>query len=97
MDWIGLGIKSLLMLSLVLGVLVLVVYWMRRFAGIRPVNQGGLAIHRISSLYLSPKERIEVVEIAGEKIVLGVCPGRITFLSKLAVGRSNESASDAAV
>jgi len=37
----------------------------------------------LSSLSLTARDRIQVVEISGEKIVLGVSPGGITCITKL--------------
>ncbi len=83
LDLIGTGIKTLAMLCIVIGLLILVLYLMKRFLFQRGEAKGDLGIRVLSSLPLSPKERIEVVEVAGEKIVLGVSPGSITFLTKL--------------
>jgi len=77
------GLKTIAMLFLVLGILVLVLYFMKRFLFLRRGAKGDLFIKVLSSLHLSPKERIEIIEIAGEKIVLGITPGNISFLTKL--------------
>jgi flagellar protein FliO/FliZ len=77
------GIKTMAMLFIVLGVLVLLLYVMKRFMSPKGKYKGDLLIKTVSSLYLSPKERIEVIEISGEKIVIGVTPGNINFLFKL--------------
>ena len=70
-------------ISIVLGLLVLVLYVMKRFLGLRRGADGNLFIRVLSSLPLSPKARIEVIEISGERIVLGITPGNISFLTKL--------------
>jgi flagellar protein FliO/FliZ len=77
------GLKTMAMLFIVLGLLVLVLYFMKKFLMSRRGNQGNLFIKVLSSLHLSPKVRIEVVEILGEKIVLGLTPGHISFLTKV--------------
>ncbi len=71
------------MLCIVLGVLVLLLYVMKRVMSPKGKNKGDLLIKTVSSLYLSPKERIEVIEISGERIVIGIAPGNINFLAKL--------------
>ena len=83
MDLVNTGIKTLAMLFLVLGLLVFVLYFMKRylFKGRNP--KGNILIKVVSSLHLSPKERIEVIEVSGERIVLGITPGNIRFLTKL--------------
>jgi flagellar protein FliO/FliZ len=83
LNLIGTGLRTVAMLSIVLGLLVLVLYLMKRFLFINRGAKGDLLIKILSSLHLSPKERIEVIEISGERIVLGITPGNITFLTKL--------------
>jgi flagellar biosynthetic protein FliO len=80
---INTGIKTIAMLFIVLGVLVLVLYIMKKFMSPRGKDKGDLIIKIISSLHLSPKERVEVLEISGERIVVGITPGNINFLTKL--------------
>ena len=87
------GIKTVAMLLIVLGVLVLLLYVMKRFMSPKGKYKGDLLIKVVSSLYLSPKERIEVIEISGEKIVLGVSPGNINFLTKLHRRKTSDSES----
>ncbi len=83
LNLIGTGLRTVAMLSIVLGLLVLVLYLMKRFLFIKRGAKGDLLIRILSSLHLSPKERIEVIEVSGERIVLGITPGSITFLTKL--------------
>lgn len=80
---INTGLKTIAMLFIVLGVLVLVLYTMKKFMSPKRKGKGDLIIKVISSLYLSPKERVEVIEISGERIVVGITPGNINFLTKL--------------
>jgi flagellar biosynthetic protein FliO len=77
------GIKTAAMLFIVLGLLILVLYLMKKFLFLKREAKGDLAIKVISSLHLSAKDRIEVIEISGERIVLGVAPGNINYLTKL--------------
>jgi len=77
------GLKTLAMLFIVLGLLILVLYLIKRFLLLRRGAKGDRLIKVLSSLHLSPKERIEVIEISGEKIVLGITPGNISFLTKI--------------
>ena len=83
LNLISTGLKTVAMLAIVLGLLILLLYFMKRFLFVNRGAKGDLLIKIRSSLHLSPKERIEVIEISGEKIVLGVTPGTITFLTKL--------------
>ncbi|MFZ0483608.1 MAG: flagellar biosynthetic protein FliO [Desulfobacterales bacterium] len=77
------GIKTMAMLFIVLGVLVLVLYIMKKVMSPKGKGKGELIIKVVSSLYLSPKERVEVIEISGERIVVGITPGNINYLTKL--------------
>jgi flagellar protein FliO/FliZ len=83
LNLVSMGIKTVAMLCVVLGFLLLVLYLMKKFLLFRRGPQGDAFIKILSSLHLSPKERIEVIEISGEKIVVGVTPGNISFLTKL--------------
>jgi flagellar biosynthetic protein FliO len=82
-ELINTGIKTMAMLFIVLGVLVFVLYIMKKFMSPKGKRKGDLIIKVVSSLHLSPKERIEVIEISGERIVVGITPGNISFLTKL--------------
>lgn len=82
-ELINTGLKTIAMLFIVLGVLVLVLYIMKRLLSPKGKGKGDLNIKVISSLHLSPKDRVEVIEILGERIVVGVTPGNINFLTKL--------------
>jgi len=82
-DLVNTGLKTIAMLFIVLGILVLVIYIMKKFMSPKGKGKGDLIIKVVSSLYLSPKERVEVIEISGERIVVGITPGNINFLTKL--------------
>ena len=83
MDLISTGLKTAGMLCIVLGMLILVLYLMKKFVFQKRGAKGDLAIKTLASLYLSTKERVEVIEIAGERIVLGVAPGNINYITRL--------------
>ncbi|MEE8399603.1 MAG: flagellar biosynthetic protein FliO [Desulfobacterales bacterium] len=83
LDVVSTGVRTMAMLSIVLGLLVLVLYAMKRLSFFHRKEDGDLKMNILSSLYLSPKERVVALEIADEKIVLGVSPGNIRFLTKL--------------
>lgn len=77
------GIKTVAMLSLVIACLIFTLYLMRRFLNLGAPKNNALGIKRLGTFYLSSKERIEVVEISGERILLGVAPGSVTYLTTL--------------
>lgn len=82
-ELINTGIKTIAMLFIVLGVLILVLYIMKKFMSPKGKGKGELIIKVVSSLHLSPKERVEVIEVSGERFVVGITPGNINFLTKL--------------
>jgi flagellar protein FliO/FliZ len=77
------GIRTIGMLLIVLGLLVLVAYIFKKLAIMKQGRKGDAHIRVMSSLHLGAKERISIIEIEREKIVLGITPGNITFLTKL--------------
>ena len=83
LDIVGTGLKTVAMLFIVLGFMICVLYFIKKYLSPKGRSKGELFIKVLSSLYLSPKERVEVIEISGERIVLGVTPGSINFLTKL--------------
>lgn len=92
-DLINAGFKTLAMLFIVLGLLILVLYVIKRLSLSKRGAKGNVPIHVLSSMYLSPKERIEVIEISGEKIVLGISPGNINFLTKIQDNKESNGSS----
>lgn len=83
MDVIHTGIKTLGMLFVVLGFLFMVLVLIKKYFIPKRKVKGELSINVLSSLHISPKERIEVIEVSGQRIVLGITPGRINLLTKL--------------
>ena len=90
MNLLSTGIKTLSMLLVVLGLLLVVLYFIKRFSLRNNMSKGDVGIKVLSSLSLSTKDRIQVVEISGEKIVLGISPGGITCITKLCGNAENE-------
>jgi len=89
LDLINTVLKTIAMLFIVLGFLILVLYLVKKGK-----TQGDMLIKVLSTLYLSSKERVEVIEISGEKIVVGVAPGSISFLTKLSDIKPDHRAGD---
>ena len=94
LDLINTGVKTIAMLFLVLGLLVCVLYFMKRFMFKGQDPKGNILIKVVSSLHLSPKEKIQVIEVSGERIVLGITPGNISFLTKVGSSKGNEKEID---
>ncbi|WP_339513045.1 flagellar biosynthetic protein FliO [Pseudomonas sp. RL_15y_Pfl2_60] len=68
-------------LLLVIGLIFLLAWLMRRVQQITP--RGGQAIKIISSQALSTRDRLLLVQVGNEQVLLGLTPGRITPLHVL--------------
>jgi flagellar biogenesis protein FliO len=86
LNFIGTGAKAIASLSFVLALIVLVLIGMKKIAFYRQRWGKGLMVRRVSSIPLSGKERIDVVDISGHRLILGVAQGGISLLMRLRVG-----------
>ena len=87
----GLIIKMVTALGIVLSLLFGVLYLAKKFLGKKMGLDGQeQKIKVITSTYLGPKKSIALVEVAGEKIVVGVTATHITMLTK--IGRDEDFA-----
>lgn len=68
-------------LLVVVGLIFLLGYVMRRVGPLAP--QGGQHIRLISSYPLGPRDRLALVEVGGQQLLIGISPGRITTLHVL--------------
>jgi flagellar protein FliO/FliZ len=80
---ISIGIRTAATLFIVLGLLVLVLYILKRFVFVKHAWKNDAHLRVISSLHVGSKARIEIIEIEGQKILLGITPENITFLTKV--------------
>ncbi len=76
-------VRSGSMLAVVLGLLVLVLYLMKRFMRGRAAASGSGEARSVAAYYFSPRERIEVVEIDGERLVVGVGANGLSYMTTL--------------
>lgn len=94
-DLWGAVLKTLAMLSIVVAILILVLFLMRRFFYLKGASSHGQLIKVLSSYHMAPKERIALIDVAGEKVVIGITPENITCLTKIekpeALARIEES------
>ena len=72
----------LLGLLLVIGLIFLLAWLMRRVQQITP--RGGQVIRILASQALGPRDRLVLVQVGQEQILLGLTPGRITPLHVMA-------------
>ncbi len=82
-DLWGAALKTLAMLSIVIAVLILVLFLMRRFLYLRTGSGHGELIKVLSSYHMTPKERIALIDVAGEKVLIGITAENITRLAKI--------------
>ena len=76
-------LKSASMLCLVLAVLIGVLFWVKRL-----LNTQGSGHHRgyikmLATYHLAPKERIVLLDVLGEKVLVGITPQHISCLTKI--------------
>jgi flagellar protein FliO/FliZ len=69
-------------LLLVIGLIFLMAWVVRRIQNITP--RGGQVIKLVASQALGPRDRLLLVQVGGEQILLGLSAGRITPLHVLA-------------
>lgn len=82
--WIAFG-RTFGMLLIVLALLFLVVYGLRRFSAKRG-QRGEKRICVLEMHHLSPKEKLVLVEVSGEQILIGVTPQKISKIKSIGDG-----------
>ncbi|HWV10743.1 MAG TPA: flagellar biosynthetic protein FliO [Pseudomonas sp.] len=70
--------QLLLGLLLVIGLIFLLAWLMRRVQQVGP--RGGQVIRIMASQALGPRDRLVLVQVGSEQVLLGLSPGRITPL-----------------
>jgi len=71
---------------------IVVLAWIaKRFNRMQSSGGGNLRI--VEGISMGARERVVVVEVDGERLLLGVSPGRINMLYSLATGKQAEKAS----
>jgi|JQIA01.1.fsa_nt_gb flagellar protein FliO/FliZ len=75
--------KSAGMLFLVLGFMIAVLYLMKKFSTNKFGIQSQGVIKTLATHYITPKEKIILIEVMGERLLLGSTPQSMNFLSKL--------------
>mgnify|MGYP000845971525 CR=1 FL=1 len=77
-DMGGQVVQLLLGLLLVIGLIFLLAWLMRRVQQIVP--RGGQVIKVLATQPLGPRDRLVLVQVGGEQVLLGLTPGTITSL-----------------
>lgn len=73
--------KTLLGLIAVLALMAGAVWMMRRFGVVKPLNRSVARV--VGGVSVGSRERVMVVEVAGQWILVGVAPGRVNALGQL--------------
>lgn len=73
-----------LALALIVGLLVGTAWLARKLSGGKGFGQGGMKV--IGGVALGPRERIVLIEVGSEWLVIGIVPGQIRTLHKLPKG-----------
>ena len=71
------------MLLVVLGILLLVLWLIRRYSSLQGAGGQPGIMRMVASMYVAPKERIALVDVLGEKILIGITAQQISFLSRI--------------
>ncbi len=82
-DLLGATLKTFATLCVVLGLLILILYLMKRFFYLRNSLGDEKLIKMIASFHLAPKARVVLIEVMGEKLVVGVSQDSIRLLTKI--------------
>ncbi len=80
-------VKSGATLCIVLGVLIIVLFVVKRVLQHNKIHMKQGLLQILASHYIAPKEKIMLVEVLGEKILIGVTPQNINCIAKI---RGNE-------
>jgi len=74
-------VQMIIGLALVLGLIVLASWLLRRF-GAGPAASGSI-VRIVTAASVGPRERVVLVEVQDSWLVLGVAPGRVSMLHQL--------------
>lgn len=80
----GTYLQATLALALVVALLLALAWLAKKASGSKGYGQGGMKI--IGSLGLGQRERVVLLEVGNEWLVIGVVPGQIRTLHRLAKG-----------
>lgn len=80
----GTYLQAALALALIVGLLAGTAWLARKVSGGKGFGQGGLKI--VGGVALGPRERIVLLEVGNEWLVVGIVPGQIRTLHRLEKG-----------
>lgn len=77
----GGGLQLLFGMVVVLGLLMGIAWWLKRFGPVK--GAGGSAAKIVGGVSVGTRERVMVVEVGDQWIVIGVAPGSVNALSTM--------------
>ena len=80
----GTYVQTTLALALIVAVLLGIAWLARKVSGNKGFGQGDMKI--VGGVALGPRERVVLIEVGDEWLVVGVVPGQIRTLHRLAKG-----------
>lgn len=80
----GTYLQASLALALVVAILLGLAWLAKKASGGKGFGQGGMKV--IGGIALGPRERVVLIEIGDEWLVIGIVPGQIRTLHRLAKG-----------
>lgn len=80
----GTYLQAALALALIVALLAGTAWFARKVSGGKGFGQGGLKV--VGGVALGPRERIVLLEVGDERLVIGIVPGQIRTLHRLAKG-----------
>lgn len=78
-------------LALAWGALKLLRRWQDRTNGLGGSSASGPALRFVRALPIGPRERVVVIEVDGERMLIGVSAASVTLLARLAPGTSTSA------
>ncbi len=87
-------LKSAAMLCLVLAVLIAVLFLIKRMLNYNGGQMKPGLIRILSSHYVAPKEKVLLLDVLGEKILIGVTPHNINCIAKICDHEQPDSLSE---
>ena len=82
----GTYVQAAMALSLIVALLAATAWLARKVSGGKRFGQGGMKV--VGGVALGPRERIVLLEIGDEWLVIGIVPGQIRTLHRMSKGNA---------